>query len=90
MTNQMGIITQMNPRLSMKPGPYKQIKKSLIRYYITEVCSVIARHWHQAEALSLAEWACELNQIDCEERMIAWDDNITKSYNPYVDGVVPF
>lgn len=69
--------------LSMLPGSYKLVKKSLIRHFLTAACSVIARHWRQAHTLSLADWACEIDRTENLEHMIAWDKNKSESTSFY-------
>lgn len=52
------------------------LKKAM---FIKATHSVIARHWQQTEAPSMAEWACELDRIEFLEHMIACDEDKSDS-----------
>lgn len=60
--------------LSLIPGSYKQIKKSLIRFFLSAACSVIAR-WRQPNPPTLPAWACEMNPIEYLKYMVAWHED---------------
>lgn len=67
--------------LSLLPGSYKQIKKSLIRHFLTAAQSVIARCRHQTDPLTFGTWACEMIQIEYLENLIVWDDDQSDSHS---------
>lgn len=67
--------------LSMLLGSYRQIKCNLSKHFNTAACSVIARHWRCMAVPLMAEWACEMNNINHVDHMNTWDEDKSEFYN---------
>lgn len=57
--------------LSMIPGSVKNIKKGLLKYFLTAARTIIARKWKSTSMPLVEEWECEMAEMRAlEERMV--------------------
>lgn len=64
----------MNPEmalLSMFPGSIKNIKQSLLKFFVVAVRQIIPRHWKSKDGPSRAEWVGAVNTLMRYEEMRA-------------------
>lgn len=68
--------TQSSPEvalLSMIPGPFRSIKKYILRHFLTAARIVIPRHWKSTTVPSLGEWTIELDSKRDLKKILAWE-----------------
>lgn len=57
--------------LSVIPGSVKNIKKDILKYFLTAARTTIARKWKNRTAPSIDEWMSEMSEMrSMEERMM--------------------